>query len=157
MKTKMYTIGVGVKTQFGMTVLDPGRKVETSKYVDNGFTDKTVTEELIKQLGTTKYDYADKSYIGEMSTTQLQTAMSQIFTSSIPKTQTWTITQADINNAKTYLPDINISTIKITQDGTNKNYDTSKIIFYDETAKKNYIDLSKLDPSNTITITYTAK
>ena len=150
MKTKMYTIGISVYTQFGETVLDPSKKGTT--YTNNGFKDKTQTKALRNKLNST-HAYANKSFSGEMSTADLISAMNQIFTDSIPQTQTWNITTTDIDAGKAYLPDIKINTIKIIQDGVDRtsSYTISDII------KNDYIDLTKLEPCKTISITYTVK
>ena len=158
MKTKMYTIGMGVETQFGIKVLDPGKTVNTSKYVNNNFNDKTVTEELVEQLSSNNYDYADKSYTGEMTTDQLKTAMSQIFTSSIPQTQTWDIIESDIDKARIYLPDVDTTkTITIKQDGINITYNKDEVIAYDSAKAQYYIKLNKLQTCETITVEYVVK
>lgn len=119
--------------------------------------EKTVTKNPYQN-----YSYADESYVGSMSASQLENIMKGIITDVVPTTTSWAISTSEINSAKALLPDLDINKAFSLNVGTTMSYSnctdaiTAGVVAGNETDGY-YVDLTKVPAGSTITVSYTAK
>ena len=168
-KSKFYTIGLGMDGTLSKTILNP--TTTNVNNCDKEGTDKHwVIEDTRNTLGKLydkiiadggkagAYSYADASYVGKMTTTDLEAIFNQIITNNSTSTSIRDITLEESNARKVELTGIDTSkafSLMI----AGKTYSTLNSAISAGYVKQNvssgyYVDLSKLTSGSTVQISY---
>ena len=165
-KSKFYTIGLNMSGTLSKTILDPSStnvNLCNSEGTDGTGWNKTrnvkgkLYDKIISDGSADKYSYADKSYVGSMTASDLQGIFNTIINDSTTSTDTRDITLEESNKRRVNLEGINTSKeFSLTIGSTSYNFAQAKASDY---VKENdtdgyYVDLSKVAKGSTITISY---
>ena len=165
-KSKFYTIGLNMSGTLSKTILDPSStnvNLCNSEGTDGTGWNKTrnvkgkLYDKIISDGSADKYSYADKSYVGPMTASDLQGIFNTIINDSTTSTDTRDITLEESNKRRVNLEGINTSKeFSLTIGSTSYNFAQAKASDY---VKENdtdgyYVDLSKVAKGSTITISY---
>lgn len=165
-KSKFYTIGLNMSGTLSKTILDPSStnvNLCNSEGTDGTGWNKTrnvkgkLYDKIISDGSADKYSYADKSYVGSMTASDLQGIFNTIINDSTTSTDTRDITLEESNKRRVNLEGINTSKeFSLTIGSTSYNFAQAKANGY---VKGNdtdgyYVDLSKVAKGSTITISY---
>ena len=165
-KSKFYTIGLDMSGTLSKTILDPSStnvNLCNSEGTDGTGWNKTrnvkgkLYDKIISDGSADKYSYADKSYVGSMTASDLQGIFNTIINDSTTSTDTRDITLEESNKRRVNLEGINTSKeFSLTIGSTSYNFAQAKASDY---VKGNdvdgyYVDLSKVAKGSTITISY---
>lgn len=165
-KSKFYTIGLNMSGTLSKTILDPSStnvNLCNSDGTDGTGWNKTrnvkgkLYDKVISDGSADKYSYADKSYVGSMTASDLQGIFNTIINDSTTSTEKRDITLEESNKRRVNLEGINTSKeFSLTIGSTSYNFAQAKASGY---VKGNdtdgyYVDLSKVAKGSTITISY---
>lgn len=165
-KSKFYTIGLNMSGTLSKTILDPSStnvNLCNSDGTDGTGWNKTrnvkgkLYDKIISDGSADKYSYADKSYVGSMTASDLQGIFNTIINDSTTSTEKRDITLEESNKRRVNLEGINTSKeFSLTIGSTSYNFAQAKASGY---VKGNdtdgyYVDLSKVAKGSTITISY---
>lgn len=165
-KSKFYTIGLNMSGTLSKTILDPSStnvNLCNSEGTDGTGWNKTrnvkgkLYDKIISDGSADKYSYADKSYVGSMTASDLQGIFNTIINDSTTSTEKRDITLEESNKRRVNLEGINTSKeFSLTIGSTSYNFAQAKARGY---VKGNdtdgyYVDLSKVAKGSTITISY---
>lgn len=165
-KSKFYTIGLNMSGTLSKTILDPSStnvNLCNSEGTDGTGWNKTrnvkgkLYDKIISDGSADKYSYADKSYVGSMTASDLQGIFNTIINDSTTSTEKRDITLEESNKRRVNLEGINTSKeFSLTIGSTSYNFAQAKASGY---VKGNdtdgyYVDLSKVAKGSTITISY---
>ena len=165
-KSKFYTIGLNMSGTLSKTILDPSStnvNLCNSEGTAGTVWNKTrnvkgkLYDKIISDGSADKYSYADKSYVGSMTASDLQGIFNTIINDSTTSTDTRDITLEESNKRRVNLEGINTSKeFSLTIGSTSYNFAQAKASGY---VKGNdtdgyYVDLSKVAKESTITISY---
>ena len=165
-KSKFYTIGLNMSGTLSKTILDPSStnvNLCNSEGTDGTGWNKTrnvkgkLYDKIISDGSADKYSYADKSYVGSMTASDLQGIFNTIINDSTTSTEKRDITLEESNKRRVNLEGINTSKeFSLTIGSTSYNFAQAKASGY---VKGNdtdgyYVDLSKVAKESTITISY---
>ena len=165
-KSKFYTIGLNMSGTLSKTILDPSStnvNLCNSEGTAGTGWNKTrnvkgkLYDKIISDGSADKYSYADKSYVGSMTASDLQGIFNTIINDSTTSTDTRDITLEESNKRRVNLEGINTSKeFSLTIGSTSYNFAQAKASGY---VKGNdtdgyYVDLSKVAKESTITISY---
>lgn len=161
-KSKFYTIGLNMSGTLSKTILDPSADNlnECNKNGGN-LRNRNVMgklyDKIISDGSADKYSYADKSYVGSMTASDLQGIFNTIINDSTTSTEKRDITLEESNNRRVDLEGIDTSkAFRLIIGNTSYNFAQAKASDY---VKGNdtdgyYVDLSKVAKGSTITISY---
>ena len=108
--SKLYTIGIGMDGTLSKTILNPNKQnVDACKNSGRGTTARELWDELNRTGTPYAFDYADGSYIGTMSTTELENIFNTIINDNSISTDTRPITLAESDARRVDLVDIDTS------------------------------------------------
>lgn len=165
-KSKFYTIGLNMSGTLSKTILDPSStnvNLCNSEGTAGTGWNKTrnvkgkLYDKIISDGSADKYSYADKSYVGSMTASDLQGIFNTIINDSTTSTEKRDITLEESNKRRVNLEGINTSkAFSLTIGSTSYNFAQAKASGY---VKGNdtdgyYVDLSKVAKGSTITISY---
>ena len=161
-KSKFYTIGLNMSGTLSKTILDPSA-VNLNECNKNGGNSRNrnvmgkLYDKIISDGSVDKYSYADKSYVGSMTASDLQGIFNTIINDSTTSTDTRDITLEESNNRRVNLEGIDTSkAFRLIIGSASYNFAQAKASGY---VKGNdtdgyYVDLSKVAKGSTITISY---
>lgn len=161
-KSKFYTIGLNMSGTLSKTILDPSAD-NLNECNKNGGNSRNrnvmgkLYDKIISDGSVDKYSYADKSYVGSMTASDLQGIFNTIINDSTTSTEKRDITLEESNKRRVNLEGINTSKeFSLTIGSTSYNFAQAKASGY---VKGNdtdgyYVDLSKVAKGSTITISY---
>lgn len=161
-KSKFYTIGLNMSGTLSKTILDPSAD-NLNECNKNGGNSRNrnvmgkLYDKIISDGSVDKYSYADKSYVGSMTASDLQGIFNTIINDSTTSTDTRDITLEESNNRRVNLEGIDTSkAFRLIIGSTSYNFAQAKASDY---VKGNdtdgyYVDLSKVAKGSTITISY---
>ena len=165
-KSKFYTIGLNMSGTLSKTILDPSStnvNLCNSEGTDGTGWNKTrnvkgkLYDKIISDGSADKYSYADKSYVGSMTASDLQGIFNTIINDSTTSTEKRDITLEESNTRRVDLEGIDTSkAFRLIIESTSYNFAQAKASGY---VKGNdtdgyYVDLSKVAKGSTITISY---
>lgn len=165
-KSKFYTIGLNMSGTLSKTILDPSStnvNLCNSEGTEGTGWNKTrnvkgkLYDKIISDGSADKYSYADKSYVGSMTASDLQGIFNTIINDSTTSTEKRDITLEESNNRRVDLEGIDTSkAFRLIIGSTSYNFAQAKASGY---VKGNdtdgyYVDLSKVAKESTITISY---
>lgn len=165
-KSKFYTIGLNMSGTLSKTILDPSStnvNLCNSEGTEGTGWNKTrnvkgkLYDKIISDGSADKYSYADKSYVGSMTASDLQGIFNTIINDSTTSTEKRDITLEESNNRRVDLEGIDTSkAFRLIIGSTSYNFAQAKASGY---VKGNdtdgyYVDLSKVAKGSTITISY---
>lgn len=165
-KSKFYTIGLNMSGTLSKTILDPSStnvNLCNSEGTAGTGWNKTrnvkgkLYDKIISDGSADKYSYADKSYVGSMTASDLQGIFNTIINDSTTSTEKRDITLEESNNRRVDLEGIDTSkAFRLIIGSTSYNFAQAKASGY---VKGNdtdgyYVDLSKVAKGSTITISY---
>ena len=165
-KSKFYTIGLNMSGTLSKTILDPSStnvNLCNSEGTAGTGWNKTrnvkgkLYDKIISDGSADKYSYADKSYVGSMTASDLQGIFNTIINDSTTSTEKRDITLEESNNRRVDLEGIDTSkAFRLIIGNTSYNFAQAKASDY---VKGNdtdgyYVDLSKVAKGSTITISY---
>lgn len=165
-KSKFYTIGLNMSGTLSKTILDPSStnvNLCNSEGTAGTGWNKTrnvkgkLYDKIISDGSADKYSYADKSYVGSMTASDLQGIFNTIINDSTTSTEKRDITLEESNNRRVDLEGIDTSkAFRLIIESTSYNFAQAKASGY---VKGNdtdgyYVDLSKVAKGSTITISY---
>lgn len=161
-KSKFYTIGLNMSGTLSKTILDPSAD-NLNECNKNGGNSRNrnvmgkLYDKIISDGSVDKYSYADKSYVGSMTASDLQGIFNTIINDSTTSTDTRDITLEESNNRRVNLEGIDTSkAFRLIIGSASYNFAQAKASGY---VKGNdtdgyYVDLSKVAKGSTITISY---
>lgn len=165
-KSKFYTIGLNMSGTLSKTILDPSStnvNLCNSEGTAGTGWNKTrnvkgkLYDKIISDGSADKYSYADKSYVGSMTASDLQGIFNTIINDSTTSTEKRDITLEESNNRRVDLEGIDTSkAFHLIIGSTSYNFAQAKASGY---VKGNdtdgyYVDISKVAKGSTITISY---
>lgn len=165
-KSKFYTIGLNMSGTLSKTILDPSStnvNLCNSEGTAGTGWNKTrnvkgkLYDKIISDGSADKYSYADKSYVGSMTASDLQGIFNTIINDSTTSTEKRDITLEESNTRRVDLEGIDTSkAFRLIIESTSYNFAQAKASGY---VKGNdtdgyYVDLSKVAKGSTITISY---
>ena len=165
-KSKFYTIGLNMSGTLSKTILDPSStnvNLCNSEGTDRIGWNKTrnvkgkLYDKIISDGSDDKYSYADKSYVGSMTASDLQGIFNTIINDNTTSTDTRDITLEESNNRRVNLEGIDTSkAFRLIIGSTSYNFAQAKASDY---VKGNdtdgyYVDLNNVKKGSTITISY---
>lgn len=166
-KSKFYTIGLNMSGTLSKTILDPSStnvNLCNSEGTDGTGWNKTrnvkgkLYDKIISDESADKYSYADKSYVGSMTASDLQGIFNTIINDSTTSTEKRDITLEEYNKRRVDLEGIDTSKAfrLIIGSTTYTSFAQAKASGY---VKGNdtdgyYVDFSKVAKGSTITISY---
>lgn len=165
-KSKFYTIGLNMSGTLSKTILDPSStnvNLCNSEGTDGTGWNKTrnvkgkLYDKIISDGSADKYSYADKSYVGSMTASDLQGIFNTIINDSTTSTEKRDITLEESNKRRVNLEGINTSKeFSLTIGSTSYNFAQAKASGYvkGNDTDRYYVDLSKVAKGSTITISY---
>ena len=165
-KSKFYTIGLNMSGTLSKTILDPSStnvNLCNSEGTAGTVWNKTrnvkgkLYDKIISDGSADKYSYADKSYVGSMTASDLQGIFNTIINDSTTSTEKRDITLEESNKRRVNLEGINTSKeFSLTIGSTSYNFAQAKASGYvkGNDTDRYYVDLSKVAKGSTITISY---
>ena len=164
-KSKFYTIGLNMSGTLSETILNP-TSANVNKCNDEGteggyFTWRNVKGKLYDKIiadgSAGKYSYADKSYVGSMTTNDLQSIFNTIINDNSTSTETRDITVEESDARRVNLEGIDTSkafNLTIGSHSYNFAQATSNGYVKGNETDGYYVDLSNLAKGTTISISY---
>lgn len=161
-KSKFYTIGLNMSGTLSKTILDPSAD-NLNECNKNGGNSRNrnvmgkLYDKIISDGSVDKYSYADKSYVGSMTASDLQGIFNTIINGSTTSTDTRDITLEESNNRRVDLEGIDTSkAFRLIIGSTSYNFAQAKASGYVKGNNTDgyYVDLSKVAKGSTITISY---
>ena len=164
-KSKFYTIGLNMSGTLSETILNPTSE-NVNKCNDEGteggyFTWRNVKGKLYDKIiadgSAGKYSYADKSYVGSMTTNDLQSIFNTIINDNSTSTETRDITVEESDARRVNLEGIDTSkafNLTIGSHSYNFAQATSNGYVKGNETDGYYVDLSNLAKGTTISISY---
>lgn len=161
-KSKFYTIGLNMSGTLSKTILDPSAD-NLNECNKNGGNSRNrnvmgkLYDKIISDGSVDKYSYADKSYVGSMTASDLQNIFNTIINDNTTSTDTRDITLEESNNRRVNLEGIDTSkAFRLIIGSASYNFAQAKASGY---VKGNdvdgyYVDLSNVEKGSTITISY---
>ena len=165
-KSKFYTIGLNMSGTLSETILNPTaenvNKCDSEGYDNYGWTSKRnvkgkLYDKIIADGSADKYSYADKSYVGTMTTTDLENIFNTIIDDNSTSTEMRDITLEESNARRVNLEGIDTSKeFKLTIESTTYNFETAQSNGYvkGNDTEGYYVDLTNVEKGTSITISY---
>ena len=165
-KSKFYTIGLNMSGTLSETILNPTaenvNKCDSEGYDNYGWISKRnvkgkLYDKIIADGSADKYSYADKSYVGTMTTTDLENIFNTIIDDNSTSTEMRDITLEESNARRVNLEGIDTSKeFKLTIESTTYNFETAQSNGYvkGNDTEGYYVDLTNVEKGTSITISY---
>ena len=165
-KSKFYTIGLNMSGTLSETILNPTaenvNKCDSEGYDNYGWTSERnvkgkLYDKIIADGSADKYSYADKSYVGTMTTTDLENIFNTIIDDNSTSTEMRDITLEESNARRVNLEGIDTSKeFKLTIGSTTYNFETAQSNGYvkGNDTEGYYVDLTNVEKGTSITISY---
>ena len=142
------------------TILNPTAQNVNNCNNENDETSKKLYDKIINDGNAGNYSYADGSYIGNMSSDELNNILNQVIKDNLITTTTRDITVEESKNRKIYLTNID-KTKEFKLDIGNMHYltygDAKNDGYIVENGKEIYIDLRKTPKEININVEYHVK
>ena len=164
--SKFYTIGLNMSGTLSETILNPTaenvNKCDSEGYDNYGWISKRnvkgkLYDKIIADGSADKYSYADKSYVGTMTTTDLENIFNTIIDDNSTSTEMRDITLEESNARRVNLEGIDTSKeFKLTIESTTYNFETAQSNGYvkGNDTEGYYVDLTNVEKGTSITISY---
>ena len=164
--SKFYTIGLNMSGTLSETILNPTaenvNKCDSEGYDNYGWTSERnvkgkLYDKIIADGSADKYSYADKSYVGTMTTTDLENIFNTIIDDNSTSTEMRDITLEESNARRVNLEGIDTSKeFKLTIESTTYNFETAQSNGYvkGNDTEGYYVDLTNVEKGTSITISY---